>query len=137
MADSAEAALVAAIEANPDDVEAYYVYGDWLQAQGDPRGELVMLQAAAQRNPDDKKLAARADKHLRDHADALLGPLAEYGKQLTVVWRNGFVRDATVEITGDLQLAAVRALVRHPAGRFIQSLHVGRGNGDMLVGLLV
>ena len=36
--------LEAAILEAPDNVDAYLVYGDWLQAQGDPRGELMALQ---------------------------------------------------------------------------------------------
>src|ERR1044071_3968073 len=88
--DEAEAALIAAIEANPDDVEAYYVYGDYLMAKGDPRGELVALQAAELRSPDDKKVSSRAEKFLREHEAALLPDL---GKSVTLVWQCGFVRD--------------------------------------------
>ncbi len=35
--------LEAAAFANPDDHDAWRVYADWLQAQGDPRGELISL----------------------------------------------------------------------------------------------
>jgi uncharacterized protein (TIGR02996 family) len=38
--------LAAAIIANPDDVQARLVFGDWLEQEGDPRGELVAVQAA-------------------------------------------------------------------------------------------
>ncbi len=38
--------LEPAIRENPDDQAGYQVYGDWLQAQGDPLGELVALQCA-------------------------------------------------------------------------------------------
>lgn len=38
--------LAAAIMQNPDDVHARLVFGDWLEQEGDPRGELVALQAA-------------------------------------------------------------------------------------------
>src|SRR5687767_3359435 len=43
------------ILANPDDAEAYLVYGDWLQSQGDPRGELVVLQHQILQKPEFKK----------------------------------------------------------------------------------
>ena len=33
-----------AARAHPDDVEAHLVYADWLQAQGDPYGELIVIQ---------------------------------------------------------------------------------------------
>lgn len=39
-----EEALVAAILADPSDNAARLVYGDWLQAQSDPRGELMVAQ---------------------------------------------------------------------------------------------
>lgn len=43
-------ALESAILANPglkeENADAYMVYADWLQGQGEPRGELIALQAA-------------------------------------------------------------------------------------------
>ena len=38
--------LEKAIAADPFDRQAYAVFGDWLQEQGDPRGELIALQLA-------------------------------------------------------------------------------------------
>jgi uncharacterized protein (TIGR02996 family) len=38
-----EAALLRAIEADPDDVDPQLVIADWLLAHGDPRGELIVL----------------------------------------------------------------------------------------------
>jgi len=51
------AELEAAITATPDDDHAYLVYGDWLQAHDDPRGELCALQAALARAPRPKQPA--------------------------------------------------------------------------------
>src|SRR5262245_57286291 len=34
--------LEALIEEDPNDLSRYLIYGDWLQQQGDPRGELVV-----------------------------------------------------------------------------------------------
>ncbi len=110
--------LEAAIEKDPDDEAAYLVYGDWLQAEDDPRGELIALQAAALRDPSDKKLAKRIDKHIAQHANELLAGLEE----IEVVWHLGFVRDARVA-----GLGALRALLAHPSGRFVQSLTVDHG----------
>lgn len=42
-------ALAEAIYAAPDDLQARLVFGDWLQQEGDPRGELVALQATTGR----------------------------------------------------------------------------------------
>src|SRR5688572_17110671 len=38
--------LEAVIAADPDAVEPYLVYADWLQARGDPRGELIVVHHA-------------------------------------------------------------------------------------------
>lgn len=137
MRDGSEQALIQAIEANPDDVDAYYVYGDYLQASGDPRGELVALHAAHERSPDDKQLTARADKYLNQHAEVLLGELTTFGKGLKLVWQCGFIRDAIVDLPPRQQLIAVGKLVRHPAATFLQSLAVGSCDVGELVDLLV
>ncbi len=113
------AALEAAIEASPDDIEAYYVYGDWLQTRNDPRGELIALQAAQSRDPDDKKLAQRATKHLQAHSDVLIGALGNHGKKLRLVWRWGFLRGAELELDRAALPGVLRALVRHPSSRFL------------------
>lgn len=47
----AEAALREAIEADPDDETARMVYADWLIERGDPRGELIQIQAARRADP--------------------------------------------------------------------------------------
>src|SRR5688572_6495226 len=48
--------LEEAVAAAPDDPAGYIVYGDWLQREGDPRGELIALQAA-QRTADQRTFA--------------------------------------------------------------------------------
>src|SRR5678816_2753004 len=68
--DARNPALEAAIVANPSDRDAYAVFGDWLQEQGDPRGELISLQLAYK----DKTAKQLIDKH----ADYFLGPLAAH-----------------------------------------------------------
>jgi uncharacterized protein (TIGR02996 family) len=55
--------LAEAILADPDAVDGYLVYGDWLQSQGDPLGELVALQC---------KLAEGADAALEKKAAELI-----------------------------------------------------------------
>jgi len=52
--------LEAAIRANRDDPAPYLVYADWLQAQGSPLGELIVLEHALETAPDPAK-RARAD----------------------------------------------------------------------------
>jgi uncharacterized protein (TIGR02996 family) len=85
--------LEARILSNPDDLDAYAVYGDWLSEQGDPRGELVAIQLKRVERPDDPTLIERQTKLLADHAKVWLGELAELDsvKDLSVTWRHGFV----------------------------------------------
>jgi uncharacterized protein (TIGR02996 family) len=46
-------ALAAAILAAPDDLNARLVFGDWLHQEGDPRGELIAVQARLESHPKD------------------------------------------------------------------------------------
>ncbi len=48
-----EAELIAAIVAAPDDVAAKEVYADWLEQRGDPRAELVRIEAHVWDEPID------------------------------------------------------------------------------------
>lgn len=49
--------------ANPDDLSAYLVYSDWLSERGDPRGELIAIQAKLEElRPSPKPLSSRASK---------------------------------------------------------------------------
>src|SRR5262249_46512850 len=76
----------------PDSDDTFLVYGDWLQSQGDPRGELVAVHAAALAG----KKTSGAEKDLLDeHRDSLLGPLAAWSgeeRQLELNWHLGFAR---------------------------------------------
>jgi uncharacterized protein (TIGR02996 family) len=51
--------LEAMIAADPERPEGYMVYADWLQAQGDPRGELISVEHALLSSPQGRKLAGR------------------------------------------------------------------------------
>ena len=68
--DARNPALEKAILANPLDRDAYAVFADWLQEQGDPRGELISLQL---HNKD-----KAAQKLIEHHAGYFLGPLAPF-----------------------------------------------------------
>ncbi|MEO8705540.1 MAG: DUF4132 domain-containing protein [Kofleriaceae bacterium] len=133
-----QAELEARIEADPDDPDPYYVYGDWLQTHGDPRGELIALQAAAARDPANKKLTTHVNRFFEDHATELLGELAAYpAKQLGITWQLGFARDVRIDAPKQ-ELAILRTLLAHPTGRFIQSLAVAHPRDpDEIVRLLV
>lgn len=84
--------LEAAIRANPDAVEPYLVYADWLQAQADPRGELIALMA----EPAPTSSVQSAIDHLMaEHAQHLVGALADHGT-IRLTWRWGFLESAHV-----------------------------------------
>ena len=68
--------LEAAIRANPDDQSVYQVYGDWLQAEGDPLGELVSVQCAlAEADSEDLKKAEA--KIFANNTEHFFGPKPE------------------------------------------------------------
>ncbi len=68
------AELLEAVYANPHDLGARVVYGDWLTEQGDPRGELISLQLAAPSDKSTRKQQALIKKHWK----TWLGPLADW-----------------------------------------------------------
>jgi len=122
--------LEQAIEADPHDLAAYAVLADWLQDQGDPRGELIALQLANK----DKQAKALIAKQ----ADYFLGPLAEHqlthdgDKTPAFEWRSGYIHGLRLShnhyADEDFQgsLAEILDLVlRHPSGRFLAEITFG------------
>lgn len=125
--------LEKAIEADPYDKNAYSVLGDWLQGQGDPRGELIALQLA------DKDKQAKA--LIAKHADYLLGPLAEHQHtydgedEPAFVWDYGYIHGLHLSHNhyaneeAEVSLAEILDLVlRHPSGRFLTEISFGFNN---------
>jgi uncharacterized protein (TIGR02996 family) len=145
-------ALEKAILANPLDDTAYMVYADWLQDQGDPRGELIALQAGGK----DKEAKKLLDKHI----DYFLGPLKAHQKthdddlgnnarvnskawikenQQAFKWKNGFIYrlrlayNAYVDDTfKDKTLAkdVLAPLLAHPSGKYIVEIALNE-NGEV------
>ena len=72
------AALAKVIDGDPNDEGAWSVYADWLQSQGDPRGELAVVQERLRAQPRDKALLSAEKKLLKDHAVTLVGDLARF-----------------------------------------------------------
>ena len=92
MASQTNPELEARILADPDDLSAYLVYGDWLAERGDPRGELIAVQAKLKETPADATLQEREKKLLADNANTWLGDLAgKDEKDLAIRWRLGFI----------------------------------------------
>ncbi|MFT3695641.1 MAG: TIGR02996 domain-containing protein [Kofleriaceae bacterium] len=123
-ASGGNAALEKAIEADPDNLDNWSVYADWLQAQNDPRGELAAVHIGLATSPKDKTLLSSEKKLFKDHADTLIGGYAKYlckagkkdipsitakvplepdyresnyeGAPFHIEWRAGFIKTITV-----------------------------------------
>lgn len=134
--------LEQAILNNPTDRNAFAVLADWLQEQGDPRGELISLQLGNK----DKQAKALIEKH----AEYFLGPLAEHQqvhdedmnnsrshlrtteqekawektRADAFLWRNGYfyrVRlssDGSSDAPDSDPATILEKVVNHPSGRF-------------------
>ena len=100
-------ALLAAIIESPEEDAPRLVYADWLQAQGDPRGELIQLQCQLSAAPDDERRRAiriAENKLLAAHGAAWLAPVREVlpepdpvvGHKLELV--RGFVERAQLTV---------------------------------------
>jgi uncharacterized protein (TIGR02996 family) len=138
-----DAKLEAAIYKDPDDPDLYLVYGDWLQAQGDPRGELIALQHAAKSAPAKKLLDAHAAHFWGKLADCrdLLEPQEDWRKKQIegspTKWGTGFLQsiwiannfDRSTMHDGKLSeidvAEALGWLLDHPSARFVRELTVG------------
>ncbi len=73
--------FIQAIQASPGDEVPRLVYADWLDDQGDPRGELIRVQCELARRPandlERKRLEQRADELLDDYGELWLEPLRD------------------------------------------------------------
>jgi uncharacterized protein (TIGR02996 family) len=113
-------AFLRAIKDEPEDDTPRLVLADWLEEQGDPRGEFVRLQVErarlAEEDPRRKCLAARERQLLDEHAAAWVGP-----------WRAGLRREfhrglLHLEMTASRLARAGRAALAHEAIAWVDSL---------------
>lgn len=125
-----------AIRQQPEDEEPWLVYGDWLQAHGDPRGELVAIQSAQRERPDDISLRAEEARIIHQHREELLGELADHLDCVRLTWRFGFIHGVRVFGGPSLNermhdgepwtmIDLLEALFAHPSGQFVRELTVG------------
>lgn len=141
--------LEARLAEDPMDREAAMVYGDLLQRRGDPRGELVALQLAAEAervespraaNPRARNAQTAVGKYFAKHAAALLGPLAAHVKDVRdpsvppFVWRAGFIHRLQLD-AGD-RGAIAREVLRHPSGQLLVELAVKADDREAAVAVL-
>ena len=140
--DGAEAAsnpeLEAAILKDPDNVDAYLVYADWLQGQGDPRGELIALQHAASQasGAEATELKKKVTALIKKHQSLLFGELKDAVKEeeLKAEWHLGFIRSARVgqkDYDSERDIGELtQELLALPSARFLRGLTIGMASFD-------
>lgn len=109
--------LEAAIVADPEAPDAYLVYGDWLQEQGEDLGELVSVQAMRAMDASNTELAAREQALLAQHGRRWLGYFAKYPH----TWRFGFVDSLVITEATREDLVELHNLV---AARFLRAVEL-------------
>src|ERR1700753_3175730 len=123
--------LEAIIHADPLDPAGWLIYGDWLQSEGDPRGELVAVQARLSRDPGNPELMAAQRAIFAKHVPRLLAGLDPYlapEPLFRLSWEFGFLWTANVRADGHTTeqfCAGLTALLRHPSARFLHALTIG------------
>jgi len=132
--------LEAAILRDPDDLAAYAVYGDWLAEQGDPRGELIATQLAADAT-NDPEIRRAALRVFSKHRDYFVGALGSMIATDSFTWRAGFIHRAVLSqdrllIEGGARVASslaevVATLLAHPSARFLMDLVIRTNNRDI------
>ena len=94
-------AFLKEITANPEDLTPRLVYADWLDEQGDPRGEFIRVQCelATLDETDDRypALLRRERELLAEHRSEWLRPLKPYIRSGT--FRCGFVERVRVRLS--------------------------------------
>lgn len=130
-------ALAEAIRDNPDDVGAYLVYSDWLQAQGDKRGQLATVQQQLAANPQDaalQKTEAKLKKVLAPGRVLKMANKKRSAKKAEsgysrLEWRCGFIDRARIARNSDRPPYTVReltaSLLQHPSAQVLRSLTIG------------
>jgi len=136
--------LRAALHAAPDNLEAWRVYGDWLQTRGDPRGELIAVECALLDGRRDGRerlnLATRRDTLLMEHfldvyTEALNDVLRRCRTVKVDVWSGFLVRAQLVQGVGDHApglFSLVDVVCNSPGIEFLRELHLGFHEGAKL-----
>lgn len=121
--------LEAQIEAAPTDDGAYVILGDLLQLEGDPRGELIALDAAYLRGSDRSTWSRRRTEILEQHLE--LQPRVAIN--LHYSWHLGYVRRITLGTSPNFG-----QVFGHPSLRFVTELvFLDPRSGSGFVSLLV
>ncbi len=108
-----------AIIENPNDEQAWAIYGDWLSDNGDPRGELIALESSG---GDPDKIKRIEDENIFSWFGE---ELWERHEDLTCAFRGGFLVDVKLAIRFEADnVEFLPQLLALPAARFLNSLEV-------------
>jgi uncharacterized protein (TIGR02996 family) len=135
------AQLEAMIHESLDDPEPYLVYGDWLQSEGEPIGELVAIQHGLAVNPEDKDLLRAEEEFIHSHQLYLFNApqsactriessqCSDRGWQhyrTETYWRYGFIRSLAFELRLHDKEASLLLtnILSAPVCRFIQEIAI-------------
>jgi uncharacterized protein (TIGR02996 family) len=148
-----QAELMAAIEANPGDLDTRLVLADWLIERGDPWGQLIATQHAIEHLPRAGAGSRRDELDRQElvlrfkHAARLWGELGEmivddqtqkYASDLVgATWESGFIHEAVIDRAEPRTFPLlVRALATLDIGRLLHVLYLVSGDwGHMLSAL--
>ena len=109
-------ALEAAIRENRDDPAPYMVYADWLQARGEPLGELIVLQHAG-----NVTTASSIQGRLKLPPLDFVQPTWRWG-----LWRSIKLANQRDWMDGTFDpIAAAREVFAHPVCLALEELHTG------------
>lgn len=106
------AALLAAVQAQPEAEDRRAVYADYLSEVGDPRGEFIALQLA---NAERPRMSPRESQLLRRHLREWIAPLEGLLEERPV-FRRGFISRCRTKRGADLEPLvghAIWATVEH------------------------
>jgi uncharacterized protein (TIGR02996 family) len=148
-----QAELLAAIEANPADLDTRLVLADWLTERGDPWGQLIATQYAIEHLPRVKTTARRDELDRQEltlrfkHAARLWGELGEmiindetqtYASDLVrATWESGFIHEATIDQAEPRTFPRlVRALATLDIARLLQMLYLISSDWGHMLGTL-
>lgn len=114
--------LAAAIARDLDDVGARLVYADWLTERGDPRGDLIAVQAALRERTDDARLREREARLLAEHRAHFLGQLPDDDELVRARFHLGWLDDVWI---GDHETReSLEELASLESARFLRALTV-------------
>ncbi len=127
--------FIHAIATDPHDAGIRQVYGDWLQEQGDARGELITIHALLEYRIGDEVLMKRERSLLESHRETLLG---RWASSSTIEWYVGFARSLEYSATEPWDigrtLGHIKQLLRHPTCRFLERLCIRPADPGLIVG---